>query len=375
MRTRIFTILPIVMAVFIGVIGIRTTVANADEGTETTQPAKNGGTTDKEEASSKAADNSDESSKYGDKIYLKNGRIVYGKIYGKFRNNDEEWISIWTDESSWREDESDIIKVEKRYRKPTGLALKAKDDCWGDAKSDLQTQLIPMSTEFCVGKPMEFALLLKNTGELKWYDAQGLSQNTLSIKDSSGKEVYCKIDSHQTCGSEEPLDKGEINVLFSKRNISQEYVLAKPGLYTVQFRGGRLGIGGATLPASNVLTISVKEGEPLKFDQIVLDLEASVPDKQWHISGYSDFYRGAEVFAEVNKFILLRHPESHLKKDIVKAEVWLSTKQLPDDDKEEGTKPLSLGQNDQGYFYAIIPNETSKVWPTVKADIIKALAL
>jgi hypothetical protein len=210
---------------------------------------------------------------------------------------------------------------------------------------------------------------------LESLDDQALSQDTLSIKDSTGEEVYCKIGVHQTCGSEEPLDKGEINVLFSKRDISQEYVLAKPGLYTVQFRGGHLGIGGAALPASNVLTISVKQGEPLKFDQILLNLEASVPDKQWHVSGYSDYYRGAEVFAEVNKFILLRRPESHLKKDILKAEVWLSTKQLPDDYKEEGAKPLYLGKKDQGYFYAIIPDETSKVWPTVKADIIKALAL
>jgi hypothetical protein len=220
---------------------------------------------------------------------------------------------------------------------------------------------------------MEFALLLKNAGEgVRWYDAQGLSHNTISVKDSAGKEVHCKIGSHQTGGSESPLDKGEIDILFSKRDLAADYVIAKPGTYTVQFRGGSYGMGGkdSELPPSNVVKMEVKDGQPLVFDTILLKLEGVVPSERWQVSGYHDHRTAVDT-----KFIVSRSPESRLKRDVLRAEVWIAPKSLEGDKSLEGSNAEYLGRHKQNYVYAVIPEATEAVWPTAGADIRKALDL
>lgn len=325
-----------------------------------------------------AKQNAHEAEESGDKIYLKNGQIHYGKIQ-------ESSIMLWITDPSSQEGivsihqagtafdvkKSDIVKVEKRYRKPEGLALEAKDENWGPVDDGLQTQLIPITTEFQVGKPMVFALLLKNVGTLKWYDIQGISHDVFTIQDSEGSEPYCKIRSHQTMGSQSPIDTGEIDTLLSARDLAQDYVIYKPGTYKVWFCGGRLGIDGASMPRSNVVTFTVKEGTPSAFDRDCGKLIGILPER-WHLSGNEDHLGGLPFNCTLFNF--LRSPESGLKDDVLRAELCLSPEPLPSAEVKKRSYQY-LGKNDQGCFYGLLPEPTQTVWPTFAIDIVKALGL
>ncbi|MCA9399787.1 MAG: hypothetical protein KC618_08555, partial [Candidatus Omnitrophica bacterium] len=96
-----------------------------------------------------------------DKIYLKSGEILEGKVkedidtlmWGDFCKGDDK-----VEAAGRCLTKNDIERVEKILRKPEGVALLAKDNMWGVEKYGLQTQVLPISEEFIIGKPMIFAV-------------------------------------------------------------------------------------------------------------------------------------------------------------------------------------------------------------------------
>lgn len=328
---------------------------------------------------------------FADKIYLKSGKIEEGKIqkkepelHGTMGHSD--WCSgdgqviLRRDNGSGQcLSKNDIERIEKTIKKPEGVALLAKDDKWGIEQYGYKTQLIPANTEYSVGQPMIFHLVMKNVGnDIKWYDNQAIGHDTLSIQDENRNEVYCKQGPFQTLGADRPIDAGEIVSLFENRNISDEYVIVKPGKYTIQFRGGNYGMSrDSDFPPSNIIEFDVKPGEPDPEDVLISSL-SNLFSKDWKLSrdwdknqtplGRKSIKSKASVFAQYHSS----------KSNSAYIRLWLTIEQDDQLKNEEFKGKISelLGQNSDGKFiYIEVSESADKVWPTARQDISSALKL
>jgi hypothetical protein len=324
---------------------------------------------------------------FADKIYLKSGKMLEGKVidkresYNPARSYCEDFndIVVW-DNGTYRCVPKDgILRIEKEFKKPEGLALLAKDDKWGKPDNGYVTQLIPQIEKYIVGKPMKFGLVLKNVGEsVRWYDHQGISHNVLRIKTGDNNEPYYKVGPFQTGGAEHPIDKGEVVTLFEGRNITDEYVIIKPGKYTIQFRGGDYGMAiDSTFPASNVIEFEVKPGTADECDLLISSLVGILPDVRWQAATAPKGDRRTPAGRKEVKgisIILVRH--SGLIRDTIITTLWQTKTAAEVIGQGAGTETSDfLGRNASGNLYAKIPPKALDYWPKMKEDIVKALKL
>jgi len=323
---------------------------------------------------------------HGDKIYLKSGDILTGKImesrvsWNPARDycDDPNDIVVWDDGTHRCFPKDEILRVEKEFRKPEGLALSAKENNWGKPDYGYATQLICQSRKFVVGKPMNFGLVLKNVSDsLKWYDHQAISHNSLLIKAPDSNEVYYKKGPFQTLGAAHPIDKGEIVTLFENRNITNEYVITEPGKYRIQFRKGSYGIFiDSTFPASNIIEFEVKRGTSRKEDRILSRLIDILPNKKWQLArisnSSSDRPAGRKKVKNTFSCDLLRI--AALKKDVVTIRLWITPKRTKvNKQRKDDLVSAYLGKTSLGHAYTLTPQKVEQYWPTAGQDIFNAL--
>ncbi len=313
-----------------------------------------------------------------DRIHFKSGEVLEGKI----KTNDgamlpDDWcaaegqVVVKTAGGGYCKQEADIVKVEKTYKEPEGVALLARDDQWGEEGHGFQTQLIPAGDEYVIGQPMKFHLVIKNVSEdLKWYDHQGISGNALEMTDASGAAVKFKKAGAQTLGYERPLDKGEIAVLFEDRNITDEYLITEPGTYRVRFRAGNYGMSpDSRFPASNTLTITIAPGTPSKKDLLLAALTDIAPANV-HIS------RGWEEEPPFGREAVAGFSVMVGYGDIT---LWQTEEETPfKPGKQFPSRPDSeyLGRSPAGdHYYASFFPRGNDVWPAFREDVKKRLQL
>jgi len=329
----------------------------------------------------------------GDKIYLKSGEVVDGKMFEEDPDPfaratasefalKEGYVYIWNNHSMQQVLKTDIVNIEKQIKQPEGVALLAKPDLWGREKDGYQTQLIPVTEKFVVGQPMTFSLVMRNTiSSLKMYDHQGIGHDSLLIKDPDGKEVYYKASSFQTVGAVKPIDAKEIVRLFEGRDVASEYVITRPGKYTIQFRQGNYGMSrDSTFPASNILKFEVQPGQAKPEDVLITRLMNIVPGHGWQISkGWQSDQLATPSGRNPMKGVnvnLVKHAK--LKRDVIYVSLWQM--EQPSSAKEGEKAPMPevseyLGQNPLGHFYVSIPAKAEELWPTIRTDLKKTLNL
>jgi hypothetical protein len=147
---------------------------------------------------------------------------------------------------------------------------------WGSTKDGVRTGLSAIQEHFSLGKPMLFRLVIENLGSraLQVETTQVAINASMSIVRSDGTNVPYIAPGAQTGWGGPVLNPGERKVLFEGLDIADQYLIASPGTYTVQFRGnpGNVGVeelpAFAAIPASNVVTIRVTDG-PLKLSRLV----------------------------------------------------------------------------------------------------------
>ncbi|MFH1858382.1 MAG: hypothetical protein ABH845_05725 [Candidatus Omnitrophota bacterium] len=322
-----------------------------------------------------------------DKIYLKSGEILEGKIKeDRYKDPYSGWCLGKRDTIVWEKSQErcfpkeDIEKVEKEIRKAEGAAQLAKEDGWGENRYGYKTQLIPATEKFIVGKPMRFSLVMRNVGDsLKWFDHQGVTGHSLAITDPDGKEVYYKISSFQTTGSSQPIDAGETVVLLDTRDIASDYLIVKPGKYTIQFREGNYGfLFDDTFPASNVVSFEVEPGNAAKEDRVMASLVEVVPQDGWRVAKGWDRKNAPIGRKASDGFLVLLVRIAELKKDILYVRLWVTRKSTDIAKGQETKGPEAsefLGKNKIGYFYAAIPPEAEKLWPSIREDLVRTLNL
>jgi hypothetical protein len=323
---------------------------------------------------------------HGDKIYLQSGDVLTGKIMQSKGNwnpardycDNPNKIVVWDDGTYRCISKTEIVRIEREFRKPEGLALSAKEGNWGRPYYGYATQLICQSKKFVVGKPMKFGLVLKNIdNSLKWYDHQAISHNSLMIKDPNANEVYYKKGPFQTSGTDHPIDRGEIVTLFEDRNITDEYLITKPGRYSIQFRGGNYGAAvDSTFPSSNIIKFEVKEGTLPKEDRIISQLIEILPNKKWQLARSSDPSSEAPSGREKvkNTFACSLLRVAGLKKDVVTVRLWITPKRTKVKKRREDERVSEyLGKTAYGHAYILAPQNVEEYWPTAGQDIFNAL--
>jgi len=246
---------------------------------------------------------------------------------------------------------------------PNDLAKLAKDDKWGEPNNGLVTQLIPQSEEYVIGKPMKFGLVLKNISDsAKEHNRMVTIFKPLTVKTPDNNYPYDKIGPFSTQAlQDESIDPCMVVILLENYDITEEYVILKPGKYTVQFRGK---------PASNIIEIEVKPGTPDERDLLVATLLSIIPEPNWQVIAPKippDKY-------ENKKMVVLGR--GFKTEGSARAILWLTKSQEePFEQRQFVTIDKYLGKNSLGYFYIQMQPKALEYWPSIKEDIIKALKL
>lgn len=331
-----------------------------------------------------------------DKIFLKSGQIEKGKIRKTEKGMTYQDWCLGEDKVILENDsgpyqclsENDIDKIEKTFKKPKGVALLAKDEKWGEKQNGFQTQLIPANRQYVVGQPMILHLVLKNVGgDFQRYDKQDMS--SLSIKDTNGNQVFSKSPPVQKLGSSFPIDTGEIFSLFEKEDITSEYVIVKPGKYTIQFIGFQDGpTTDFYLPSSNIIEFEVKPGIPNPHDVIIYSLKDILPNNHWDmymIQGWMDnqYPRGRKpvksIGVAMGTYNLTKSGvRTGYKPAYVSIDLWQTDEMAEEVEHEEAAGKVSeyWGKDSNGkYVYVYMSENAEEFWPTVRNDVTVALKL
>lgn len=341
---------------------------------------------------------------FADRIYFKSGEVLEGKLREPKTDRRGDWCEgegkVILDEGNTAEcvELADIVRVEKILKKPEGTALLAKEENWGESEFGYRTQLIPLSEEFVVGKPMLFGLLLKNdTDTIKWFDSQGILHSCFKVVGPNEAPVLCIQHVFSTMGYELPIDTGEIAILSEHRDISGEYVMTQPGKYSIQIDGHNYGIGlPDTFPKSNVVEFEVQPGPGKSPDRLHGKLASIARPPHWYL--YSGWRTGAgpagreKVESLVFAFTYMKKLQNladyyvpvwvtktpaRLQKDKGATAQTMAQQSAKSMLYQESPAQTShyLGENRDGYFYATISEQARNDWPGIIKDLRKGLDL
>jgi hypothetical protein len=161
-----------------------------------------------------------------------------------------------------------------------------KSDQWGPEHDGLRTRLVAMQKEYTAGQPVKLRLEMKNFGTAdRTYDAQGVDVNgAIRISDPDGKPVRYIGGGYQTVGHSRSIAPGEAVALFDGLDLTGQYVLVKPGSYSLQFRGTTVQWNSeSTIPPSAEITIQMKPGTVPPSMQVPARLSEVLP-QGWALS-------------------------------------------------------------------------------------------
>jgi hypothetical protein len=256
---------------------------------------------------------------------------------------------------------------------------------WGPCEGDRRTRLVPLADHFTLGQPMRFRLELKNVGQtIIYYDTQQVDINaSLAVRDPRGRTLPYTAQSFQTMGGKPPaLTPGNVVYLFDGLDIDSQYLIVKPGRYSVEYRGGEV-------PKSNAVEIDVRPGTLPPIKRIATRMLGVLPS-DWAISvhGYpheSDSARACywdeppAGWEPVRGMPTVELVGNRRKGGGVRAKLWLNDRKLKWTGKVDHpgeTAAIYHGRCPEGYLYGHLPSEdetaTAK-WPTFERDIKRAI--
>jgi len=305
----------------------------------------------------------------------------------------------------------------------TGNSVENVAETWGWELAGLRTRLVPLAKRVALGQPMKFWLELKNFGpKAVSYDPQAVAlNNSLLVRDPQGRPVRYIGGGFQT-GIFVPLPTlapGKSVVLFHDLDVTSQYLIVKPGKYSVQFRGisdeaeakakehenrrsaevqaeffhekitDSLKWSGALIPTSNSVLIDVQPGGVPPVKLIAARLLDVLPN-EWMMSvhGYPGDINCPIVWLTTPPGWEVRHPMASVtlgcsvtgyEDDTVQASLWTADRKLLWTGKvdEPGQRAaVYLGKCPEGYIYADLPSypeAKSAKWPGLKKDLQKAL--
>ncbi|MFL5329845.1 MAG: hypothetical protein ACJ8C4_13125 [Gemmataceae bacterium] len=227
------------------------------------------------------------------------------------------------------------------------------DVAWGIPKNGLATRLTVVTKEPVLGQPVQLKLDIKNVGTTpaKYDDQQAMVNNSLEVLGPEGKPVPSVGMSTQTIGSETTLAPAAEKSVFGSLDITEQYLLEKPGKYTIRFRAQHHG----NMPESNQLTVILKDG-PLSDQVKLLSALLKAAPAGWRVA------RDGDEISFVNS-------PTNLKRDVAVVSLFFT--------KDENTSRVDaekLGRTKMGYAWLeISPKSSANRWPDSKKVIEEQL--
>jgi hypothetical protein len=209
---------------------------------------------------------------------------------------------------------------------------------WGEAKGGpLVSRLTCATKQPTLGQPLRVQLEVKNFSDkpAKYNSQQAKVNSSLTVKGPDGADIPYIGGSYQTAGGPTTLQPGESKTIYSDLDVAAQYLIEKPGKYTIQSksRGG--------IPASNELVVEVQPGQLSEFQRLFASLQKATP-KGWRIASY-----GGE------SIVFLNTP-TNLKADATSVTLFISKEPTGGPKPMRGQPlPISLGETSLGQAWLI----------------------
>jgi hypothetical protein len=248
-------------------------------------------------------------------------------------------------------------------------------DGWGPERDGLRTRLVPAQKEYVVGRPARFRLEMKNFGKHeRTYDSQGVDRNgSMRISDPDGKPVPYVGGGFQTArkGEAPSIAPGETAVLFNGLDLTNQYLFAKAGSYTLQYRD----TWDPVIPGSNTISVKMRPSTLPMSMQAPARLIDILP-KEWSMSlnmRVAEVDRDGKITPpgrESGAGTYLELIRGSHKQESLFVPVWVSEHRLArkgTPDTGEASKPGEvaeyLGKGADGHVYWILEERIEKEWP------------
>jgi hypothetical protein len=219
----------------------------------------------------------------------------------------------------------------------------------------LRTRLLLLRENPRLGKPILVRLELRNDGPdpISYRAWESGCNHSLEINGPDGRSVPYIGGPHGGFENPHPLRSGESDFLIPFLDLREQYLIDRPGHYTVSYRGRGIRMEGARVPmAPCALDIDVAPGELDPNMTIASKLAPLVPERLWFaITGNlekSYLEAGAGLKDEMIFAIAIR-----IGKSIYKDEEL-------------------LGNSRWGFVFASTKNR-DEVWPGWREAIVRAL--
>jgi hypothetical protein len=234
-------------------------------------------------------------------------------------------------------------------------------------KEGLQIQLVSVSKEFAVGKPMLFRLEMTNVSDetLPYRPTAYMVNDPMIVKGPDGKSMAFMGGPCQTAVGLEFIEPGETVVLVDSYDVTSQYHITNPGRYSFQFRGW--------VGASNTVEVDVKRGRLSPIESVVEILKPILP-KGWELTRRThtiDYPRGAQLGRSLGTHLVVDGPGKGWRSSV-------SINVLLDADEV-----LVEHQGYVGDFWGdcrwgpvcVRADNAKELWPDYREQIIKALGI
>lgn len=215
---------------------------------------------------------------------------------------------------------------------------------FGLAVGGVQSRLSLVTARPQVGQPLRVRLELKNVGSVPIrYDSQQAEVNgSLSVTGPDGKPAPYIATSFQTMGSAKNIQPGDTKTIFSTFNVTEQYLLEKPGKYAIKF------VGRGGIPESNLLAVEVAAGKLSDMDWVLVAMRDIAPNG-WRAVRYGDS-------------ISFLNTPTRLKADAVSVTVYF-TKDKNSGNEQLQVQPKYLGEFRMGHAWLQTSADANDRWP------------
>jgi hypothetical protein len=218
---------------------------------------------------------------------------------------------------------------------------------WGAAKDGVATSLTLVTAKPTLGQPLRVKLEIRNTGtaDAVYDDQQAATNASLTVKGPDGALIPYIGGSYQTAGQPTTLKPGQAKTIFQDLDVAAQYLIEQPGEFTIQSRNR------GNVPASNVLKVTVQNGQLSDFDRLFAALHRATP-KGWRVANYS----GSIVF--------LNAP-THLKADATSISLFFTKEPTGGPKPQPGQPaPVNLGPTTLGQAWLMADSQRAvDRWP------------